>query len=179
MGKYKRAPDEIVELVEDCIKSWHEELLEARIGVLLRAEAPASKGNVTLGKSKKMPDDMRPYVDYDFVIWFAEDYWRILTEEQRTALVDHELCHCRCKDGEIFMVDHDVMEFNAVLARHGFWWPRGEKTRDAVQPHFEFVTTRGGVEAMDPASFNEEDVLDQVDGVLKKQQDARGAEESE
>lgn len=178
MGKYKRAPEEIVALVEQVIYDWHEELAEARIGILMRTEAPISKGKATLGKARKMSDEMRAYLDYDAIIWFAANYWGILTEEQRTALVDHELSHLRYKDGEISTVDHDITEFNDVLARHGFWWPSAEKTMEAAQPHFEFiaeVSGNGVVEAVSPEHFNDADVLDQVGGMFGNSNKSNGS----
>ncbi|MCC6454163.1 MAG: hypothetical protein IT328_04420 [Caldilineaceae bacterium] len=179
MGKYKRAPEEVIALVEQVIYDWHDELAEARIGILMRAEAPVSKGRATMSKSKKMADDMRAYLDYDFVIWFAADWWLLLTEEQRTALVDHELSHCRMNEaGETSMADHDITEFNDVLARHGFWWPSAEKTMEAVQPHFEFIAEMSGngvVEAVSPEHFNEADVLDQVGGMFGDSKQSNGS----
>lgn len=52
--------------------------------------------------------------------------WNLLTDSQRRALVDHELCHCGVKDPgadepEWTLRAHDIEEFKAVIERHGFW----------------------------------------------------------
>lgn len=47
-----------------------------------------------------------------------------LSDEQRVALVDHELCHFHInEDGELKMRAHTVEEFAEVVKRHGLWKP--------------------------------------------------------
>ena len=171
MPKYKQATDEMVELVEKCIEDWHPWLENARFAVLMLPEAPRPNGRIALAGTKKASDEVRALgADYHFIMWFAHDQWEILTPEQRVALVDHELSHCRLRGGAVpALVQHDFSEFNAVFLRHGPWWPGAESTVEAMQPHFAFY--RGGtVDAVDPASFdedaNDEDVIDQVDDML-------------
>lgn len=170
MGKFRRADEEVVDLVTEVREKWHRGLEFARIGVLMRNEAPVTKGRVTLGKAKKTTDEERllSREELDFIVWFAADQWETLTDEQKTALVDHELCHCRFLNGSAEIRPHDVEEFDAVIRRHGLWWPDAERTIEAIQPHFGFLNG-GGVEAIDPDPFNEKDVLDQVDQVVSAQ----------
>lgn len=68
MGKFRKASDEVVKIAEHIINLYHEELMDARIGLLFRDEAPVSDGRITLGMAKKVGEDMKPYVPYDFVI---------------------------------------------------------------------------------------------------------------
>src|SRR6185437_12167437 len=67
------------------------------------------------------PDDNNDF----FVIEIAADYWADLTKDQRTALVDHELCHCGWKEGDdglvLQMRPHDLEEFHSVVDRRGLW----------------------------------------------------------
>ncbi|MCU1356411.1 MAG: hypothetical protein JWM89_1829 [Acidimicrobiales bacterium] len=66
-----------------------------------------------------------------FVIEIALDTWGIdvedegrwgLSDEQRVALVDHELHHCQVdEDGRPYMRPHDIEEFDEILARYGPW----------------------------------------------------------
>jgi Putative phage metallopeptidase len=63
-----------------------------------------------------------------FVVEIAFDAWEVLTERQRVALVDHELCHLvieGTETGEIVrrIKGHDVEEFQVVAERHGAWKP--------------------------------------------------------
>lgn len=52
---------------------------------------------------------------YDFIITFDVAEWKALTEAQRRALVDHELCHCAVGDNGWRVRAHDIEEFRAVL----------------------------------------------------------------
>lgn len=158
MAKYYQPPKSVIELVESILRRYHEHLEDARIGVLFRDEAPQSgSGLATLGMAKKVsPDAQAAGLQYDFIIWFAEDVWLQLTTEQRTALVDHELMHCEwvLRDGEFKarIRPHDFEEFNEIIARHGLWWPGAQETRQAIQAHTMPLFGRTGkVEAADGA----------------------------
>jgi len=49
-------------------------------------------------------------------------WWYKATEEQRRALLDHELCHCaRDKNWNPIVRPHEVEEFVEVIERHGMW----------------------------------------------------------
>lgn len=74
------------------------------------------------------------FMDYDFVIWVALDWWNRFKPEQKVALVDHELCHCYIDaDDKPKILPHDVEEFNCILERHGLWWPNADVTAKAIQ----------------------------------------------
>lgn len=165
MPALTKAPDDVAELVTEIQQAWHPKLNSARIDVLFRKEAKRSKGRVTLGEARKVTDQWRLYCPYDFILTFAEDEWELLTDEQRRAVVDHELTHCRLFDGEWVIVDHDVMEFAEILGRHGFYLEDYQRLRKFIQPHFAFVDS---IEP-DPAEeqpVNQEDVLDQIGDML-------------
>lgn len=139
MAKFYPATKDVVETVERMIKLYHPELEDADIGVLLRDEAPASDGKITFGQAKKVTPELRALMPYHFVIWFAEDQWYNLSQAQRDALADHELCHCKFdpNTGTAKMRDHDFAEFNCILERHGFWWPGAGATKQAVEEGYQ------------------------------------------
>lgn len=89
----------------------------------------------------------------DFIIMIDENEWSRLDTAARTALVDHELCHCAVfvkmtdekpaywrrlaadddkhqYEWKWGMRGHDIEEFGEVLYRHGFWKP------DALEHRF-------------------------------------------
>ena len=94
-------------------------------------------GRQTLGMCKKASDLDRELAPYDFVVLLNRDFWTnpTVTDEQRDALLDHELCHATIKlDPETHepMEDergrkvyrirkHDLEEFAEIAARHGCW----------------------------------------------------------
>lgn len=149
-AEFHTATKDVIDIARSVIDSYHPHLRNARIGFLFRSEAPISGGKVTLSKAKLVTAEMRVYADYDFLIWLAKNYYMSMTEEQRTALIDHELCHCRYDEDEekASLRGHDVEEFNEILQRYGFWWRGSERTAEAVQGHlFSFVVNRGVIEA--------------------------------
>ena len=121
---WEKAPEEVRKLVDDTVKAHHHHLLDAKIGVLMRDEAPIAKGRATWGKASLVNAQWKPLLkqELDFVIWFAYDTWfDVLDDTQRKALVDHELCHCWYEDGKASMRPHDIEEFNDIIERHGNW----------------------------------------------------------
>lgn len=136
---YRRAHDvetiaaELIESVED-----HKPLAEAQLVCVWRDKASKSKGKTVLAKARKISglqafiaNAAAGLVDVDanepfFVLEVAEDTWVLLDDNQRRALVDHELCHMvvgEDDDGEpvLALRGHDLEEFAAVVERHGFW----------------------------------------------------------
>jgi len=117
------------------IEAHHEELTNARIALAWNLSwKPDVDGRVTLGKCKRASDLDRELAAYDFVIILRKEFFEdaAVTNEQREALVDHELCHASPKlDGDGEQVEdergrkvwrirkHDIEEFSAIVARHG------------------------------------------------------------
>ena len=123
------------QLLEELVKAHHEDLREARIALAwCTSWKPDVDGHVTIGKCKKASDLDREISLYDFVILLRRSFWSDLrvTEKQRRALLDHELCHAAMKydaRGEplkdergrfVWRVKkHDVEEFTCIVDRYG------------------------------------------------------------
>jgi len=143
-AKYTTAP-EVEKLARKLIGTVarHEYLADVRIDFIFIYEAPASKGRIVLGRARKIgglsayladapaagdpnPDGFTERHPF-FVIEISFDTWQELTEGQRVALVDHELCHCVVEfdlntgEPKLSTVGHDVEEFACVVERHGLW----------------------------------------------------------
>lgn len=124
MPEYEQAPEIVLTMAQEIIEAHHKErrlLHEARICFVMRDEAPVSRGKQKWGAASKFPDKLRPHLDYDFLIWLAKDVWVGLTEEQRMALIDHELCHCDYSQLSPSILPHDVEEFSEIVERYGYW----------------------------------------------------------
>lgn len=120
----------------------HEDLRGVQVEFVFIAKAPKSKGRQVAGRARKLgglPAWLLEFTDHDagvfmpprplFVIELAHDIWVNLTDAQKVALVDHELCHCRVEhddDGvpHLSIDGHDVEEFIGVVERHGLWSPQ-------------------------------------------------------
>jgi hypothetical protein len=122
-------------LLNTLVKKHHAELTNARIALAWNTAWKRDKdGRLTLGKCRKASDLDRELAAFDFVIlllrWFYQD--ETVTDQQRTALVDHELCHAqvqadvfgepeRDERGRIVyrLRKHDLEEFAEVAERYG------------------------------------------------------------
>lgn len=103
------------------IKAHHPHLLGATIGYFkLDKMAPTLKnGQKKLAFARRMSGTMQYFANLDFAICFYGDAWDIMDRDQRRAVVDHELCHCKIMDGEWLIIGHDFEDFDAIIERHG------------------------------------------------------------
>lgn len=125
-------------LLEDLVEHHHNpELLDARIALAwATAWRPDVDGRVVLGKLQKATDLARELAPYDLVVLLRQAFWTDprVTDPQRRALLDHELCHAtwRCDDQGAPLLDergryvyrtrkHDIEEFRCIVDRHGAW----------------------------------------------------------
>jgi hypothetical protein len=119
------------------VEVHHSELTNARIALAWnRSWKPDADGHSKIGQCKKASDLDRELAPYDFVIMLRADFWHSseVTDDQRRALLDHELCHATVKEGKdgeparderdrvIYrMRKHDVEEFSQIVERHGLY----------------------------------------------------------
>jgi hypothetical protein len=139
---YELAPREgnenLYAMLDGLIEKHHEHLTNARIALAWNLTwQPDVDGRCTLGKCKRASDLDRELAPYDFVIMLRHEFFESaeVTDAQRLALIDHELCHAEVAledGGDEPKVDtkgrtvyrirkHDLEEFSSVVARHGIW----------------------------------------------------------
>lgn len=137
--KHAGKTTEAYAIMDKLIEQHHSHLSGAKIAIAWRFGWKANTdGRVTLGQAKKGSDLDREMHDHDFVILLNHEAWNggSLNEQQRVALIDHELCHCQvAKDsnGETKTDEngrtcyrirkHDCEDFKEVISRHGLWKP--------------------------------------------------------
>jgi len=125
----------IYRLLLDIIGASHEHLAAARIALAwCTSWVPDADGHVTIGKCKRASDLDREVAEFDFVILLRRSFWLAdeVTDAQRRALLDHELCHAAvrldahgdpAKDDRGRVIyrtrKHDIEEFTEVVTRHG------------------------------------------------------------
>lgn len=126
----------------------HEHLRGARILYLFRRGTWTSRGKTIVGRAKKLTGELlyvarqllihqigagravegADYADengdlqYDFALEINRDFWPKLTDLQRRAIIDHELCHFhRDEKGNWFITGHDVEGFGSNIRRYGLY----------------------------------------------------------
>lgn len=121
-------PEDITDICDQIREEHHPELNGARIRYMFCPALPKSNGDIVLGRAKKLSGWKRVAIRADFVIRFNFECWEELDQDQRRALIDHELSHCGCKDPtelpkdrEWMIRNHDAECFVDVIDRHGVW----------------------------------------------------------
>lgn len=145
-------------IVQDHISKNHPNLalVDKEIAVLFRGKASKSGGQVLLGKSSKASELFKVLGknDYKFILEIAGDEWQTLSNDQRSALIDHLLCACKVEEDEktqeikYSIITPDVSFFWDELKRHGDWRPRPQQN--------------------EPNAMNVENVIDMVAGAPGK-----------
>jgi hypothetical protein len=128
--------DPAYQILGHFVKKFHEDLKDAKIALMFNHSwSPNADGRMTLGTCQIVNSKNKELAEYDIVIAVNELFWTDpeTSEEQRTALLDHELCHARLnrdedtgepiideRDRLVYCLrKHDVEEFEAVIKRHG------------------------------------------------------------
>ena len=135
MRTYEYAKDAEKLAKGTAIPSWHPHLAMLKICYLEDQEDMVAKGRTVLAKIRKVNAVEAYITGHDLILIISGPSWRTLGAVQRIALIDHELCHViEADSGDGYtMVSHDLEEFNAVVKRHGAWWPDIAEFVSAVQ----------------------------------------------
>lgn len=76
--------------------------------------------NEDTGEVQQVPVENAPF----FLVLVWNHAWQAMSQPQRNALIDHELCHIREDDnGGLVLIGHDLEEFTDIVKRHGQWSP--------------------------------------------------------
>lgn len=124
-------------MLNKLVEQHHEELTNARIALAWNTAWKADvDGRLKLGKCKKASDLDRELAAFDFVVMLQMEWWQnaSVTDDQRRALLDHELCHATVRldrEGEPMRDErgrvvyrtrkHDIEEFSEIVERHGLY----------------------------------------------------------
>lgn len=133
---------EVAKIAAGLIKEHkeYEPLAEERIEYVFRDKHGNKNGKPVLGKARKISGlnaflasiDDAPEIGIEveefFVMEIARDLWLVLTVEQKTALVEHELQHFFVDYDDkgvkvLQLLPHDLEEFAIIVKRHGLWQP--------------------------------------------------------
>lgn len=130
-----RGPEAMAEIL---IKAFHISIRRRAIAYLWK-ENMGDGARVKLGHAQRASATVKFLGEVDFVLCFNHSAWKILTFEQRVALVDHELMHCDVdsESGNPILVHHDVEEFGLIVRRWGLWKPDLRSFGDCVKPHLQ------------------------------------------
>lgn len=114
-------------VAQSLMATYHPELATARITYTFIDRVPKKGGRELLGKAVKVSGRWEHLTELDFIIEVSLPKWQELSDDQRTALVDHLLERCSGEENEEdgsykwTLREPDVQEFATILARHKNW----------------------------------------------------------
>lgn len=167
--KYTPAPD-VKSIADELIVKYHPHLDGVRIEYVMGDKTPRRGGKDVWGFVKKISSlpaylaadkndqksgDVSPF----FVMVISEPIWVNLYPDKRTALVDHELCHCGVEvddegNSKLTLIPHDLEEFVAIVRRYGLWM---EDVKDFVTAVNSKTNSISSDNEPDDEDFEEDD----------------------
>lgn len=143
------AGQDVVELMQFHIAQHHPSLasVDKDIAIIFKTKATKRGGQVILGTSRKAPSilDVLGKSTYKFILEIASDEWALLSDGQRSALIDHLLCACRVEEDpetaelKCSVAPPDVQFYWDELTRHGDWRPRPQQDAGASMDIEEMI----------------------------------------
>lgn len=143
-AEFYDASEGLINLAHELIQEHHGHLIEAKIKYLFRTGNWEVKKRDTWGQAKKVGKEIKFLTGYDFIITIHQDVWEQLNNEDRKALLDHELQHCSAGTDNVgnkvwYVQGHDLEDFHAIIRRHGLWSPALKKLENMLnQTELEF-----------------------------------------
>lgn len=96
---------------------------KVRIGYCSSDQDKKQADKLIFASCRKVPDLYNAFIPYDFIICVYESNAMLLTDEQKEIMMYHELLHCGIKpSGELYVVPHDVDEFDTIIDKYGLHW---------------------------------------------------------
>jgi hypothetical protein len=127
MPKVYGSAESVEAIAKNLIPMYHPELATARVKYVFVDKASIKNGKPVPGKVRKVSGVLEFLLDSDFMLEVGMDQWNDMSEQQRSALVDHLLERCTGEENEEdssmkwTMREPDVQEFATILRRHGAW----------------------------------------------------------
>ena len=119
---FTEASQSVIHTAEELIDKYHKALSTARIAFVFRSEEQEINGRIYLARVSKVPEKMQPFMEFDYIVWVSENRWINMSEKQREALIDHELCHMGLSNTGGWKIKlHEIEEFREILERYGAW----------------------------------------------------------
>jgi hypothetical protein len=133
------------------IDEYHPEASNASICYLFQKKHTKTNGKVRLATCAKQSEQQRFLNGFDYVITIAWDMWTVFEENQRQALMLHELLHISKEGDDVFpdwkIQPHDLEEFAKVVEIFGLWKPDVEAMAEAMERYEQGEARQLGMES--------------------------------
>jgi hypothetical protein len=139
---HRKGPDgvRLYAWLGELLEAHHQDVLDAQFALAWHTGwKPDDDGHLILGQCRKSSDldrEIHNAAAYDFIILLNQNFYDdpLVSDVQRRAVLDHELCHAgvRVDDDGAPIIDergrvsyrirkHDLEEFSDIVERYGCW----------------------------------------------------------
>lgn len=116
----------------------HLALIKDEIAIVFKEKGSAVGDKKIRGCTKKAGKmiQLLSGKEFVFVIEIGNDLWQEMSDDERVALLDHQLCYCKGEekdDGSIkwYLDRPDVIYFRDEVTRNGWWSTSGQAPETA------------------------------------------------
>lgn len=119
--------DDVYSVMAEIINEYHSSLRNCNIKLLFYDKPRKRSGKLILATAEAVSAKYNYLTNIDFIISIYGAVWEVIADQEKRALVDHELNHCfigENKDGEpvYTILPHDVEDFRVIIDRYGADW---------------------------------------------------------
>ncbi len=137
MAKEFTPAPEVEEIATRLIEILKPELEGFEIRYIFASDNPRKDGSEAIALARKITG-LNAFLagspDGFFVMEVGIPAFEMLTAQQKIAVVHHELCHFGINElGDLWIIPHDIEEFNEIAAVHGAYFDRLQIFSDAVE----------------------------------------------
>lgn len=125
--RFTECGSDVCGLLAELINEYHLSLRNCNIKCLFFDKPRKRGGKIALATAEAVSLKYNYLTDIEFIISIYEESWRMMAEQEKKALLDHELNHCfigESKAGEPIYktIPHDYEEFRVIIERYGIGW---------------------------------------------------------
>lgn len=125
--QFVECDDGVYNVMVELINEYHSSLLNCKIKCLFYDKPRKRSGKTILATAEAVSAKYSYLTGLNFIISVYDEAWEVMVDQEKRALLDHELNHCfigEDKDGEPVykIIPHDVEDFRVIIDRYGAGW---------------------------------------------------------
>lgn len=125
--QFTECGDDVYGVMGEILNEYHSSLCNCKIKCLFYDKLRKKSGKIILATAEAVSAKYSYLTGLDFIISVYDEAWLVMVDQEKRALLDHELNHCfvgEDKNGEPVykIIPHDVEDFRVIIERYGAGW---------------------------------------------------------
>ena len=125
--RFEECSDDVYQLMEDVIENEQRHVREAAICLIYDLKKRKSGEKYIIGRIKATGEELKTFAVneagqmYDYIMFLDKEVFLRISDEERKAVIYHELCHCKVTDSEINpykIQGHEIETFYSEIDRN-------------------------------------------------------------